>query len=92
VDLYRERAHLLAYLSAEYVSRMAVNDSDAPGWTVLYIHTPQGQMAWHIHSDDLDLFDHVLYAELEDTLVQWDGHDTIEKYKRLHSLIEDRNQ
>jgi hypothetical protein len=43
-------------------------------------------MSWHISADDLDLFDHVLFAELDDPAVQWDGHTTEAKYERLQIL------
>jgi hypothetical protein len=86
VNIYRERAYLVANLAARYPSYLACNDSDEPGWPVVYIHTPLGQMSWHISADDLDLFDHVLFAELDDPAVQWDGHTTEEKYERLQIL------
>jgi hypothetical protein len=82
-SLYRERAALVAHLAAVYPSAI-VHDADpeAPGWSVVFIHTPKGQMSWHLSGDDLDLFGHVLTS----TTDRWDGHTTEEKYERLAAL------
>lgn len=41
-------------------------DPAEPGWPVVYIQLPTGQVSWHV-------------PEYE---VPWDGHDTPEKYRR----------
>lgn len=80
--LYRERAHLVAYLAAVYPSVLAVGgDPVWPDYTVVYVTSPQGQLSWHIHKSDLDLFRHVPAGPAE-----WDGHDTDEKYRRLDAV------
>lgn len=81
-SVYRERAHLTAYLAALHPSVMVLDaDPEAPGWPVLYITLPTGQASWHISPDDLDLFHHVPIGT-----ATWDRHDTPEKYRRLDRL------
>jgi hypothetical protein len=82
VNIYRERAHLVAFLAAAYNSTIGFTDPDEPDWAVVTIDTPEGQMAWHISPDDMDLFGHV--SNYPDA--RWDGHTTEEKYERLRAL------
>lgn len=83
--LYRERAVLVANLSTRYPSVIAYNDPELPGWPVIYISTPKGQLSWHISRDDLHLFNlHIV--DPRSTHAQWDGHTTAEKYSRLEEL------
>lgn len=84
--LYRERAHLVAALAARYTSRLASNDENEPELAVLYVQTPAGQISWHIHPDDLDLFTRVPRVERQDALVTWDGHGKDEALARLLRL------
>lgn len=76
--VYRERAHLLAHLSALYPSHIQPDMSE-PDWPVLYISFPTGQCCWHLNDSDLDLFGHVPV----DVYEIWDGHTTDEKYERV---------
>lgn len=85
--LYRERAHLVAVLAARYPARLADNDEAEPELAVLYLHTPAGQITWHVHPDDLDLFAHVPWADGLDVLTMFDGHDKPEALARLQRLI-----
>lgn len=78
---YRERADLVAFLASVYPSQIA-DAPDAPGWAIVYVDTPTGQMSWHVASDDQDLFDHAV----ADHRATWDGHTTMEKYQRLDAL------
>lgn len=83
---YRERAQLVAYLAACYRSVIMHDaDLDAPGWSVIFIDTPSGQMSWHLHENDLDLFRHVPKI-LRHVPGPWDGHTADEKYRRLAEL------
>jgi hypothetical protein len=76
---YRERAHLVALLAAQYPSWCGV-DADAPDWPVVYVELPTGQCGWHISPDDwAELFAH-LSLVCDDG---WDGHSTEEKYRRI---------
>lgn len=81
--LYRERAHLVAFLATVYPSCVAYNDPLAPGWPVVFVETPEGQLSWHVSPLDLDLLVHVR----RDERVVWDAHSTEEKYARLARLV-----
>lgn len=84
-NVYRERAHLVAFLAKVYPSVIGYNDPHEPDWPVVYISTPQGQLSWHLSKNDLDLFDHVPQTGC----VTWDGHTTEQKYERLDRLTRD---
>lgn len=86
--VYRERAHLAAYVAARHPSRIAHNDPASPGWPVLYVDTPAGQLTWHLSADDLDLFPHVPVVDPDHPAARWDGHTTPEKYRRLGALTQ----
>jgi len=80
--VYRERAHLTAFLAACYPSVLCP-DQDDDGYLILYVDTPAGQLSWHVHVDDAeDLLGHVQ----EDEAAEWDGHTTEQKYERLDGL------
>lgn len=86
--VYRERAQFAAFLAHmfRHTSAMSRNDENWPGWWVLYVHTIEGQLSWHIHPDDMDLFAGIRKAAPEDPWAQWDEHSTEEKYARLGRL------
>ena len=87
-SIYRERAHLVAFLASIHNSVIGPS-SDAPGWFIVYIDTWDGQLSWHISPDDMDLFENVDMALGPfDPRMEWDGHTTEEKYKRLRKLTE----
>ncbi|TBO57539.1 hypothetical protein EYS09_22270 [Streptomyces kasugaensis] len=86
--VYRERAHLLAWLATAVSAVITpATDTDEPGWSLLYLTTPVGQMSWHIAPRDADLFEHVSHVATSDPRAQWDGHSTDEKYKRIRAHI-----
>lgn len=83
MDIYRERAHLVAYLASRYTSYLARPQDAEPGFTFcVYVASPAGQLSWHIADADLDLFTGIP----EQYPAQWDGHTTEEKYERLRAL------
>lgn len=84
INIYRERAHLVALLAALYPSHIGYTDPDEPDWPVVIIETPNGQMSWHIAPDDVDLFTHV--RPTDRACRGWDGHTTEEKYDRIRLL------
>lgn len=49
--------------------------------TIIFIDLPTGQVSWHIHDSERDLF-----RFLPEAANQWDGHDTEEKYQRVLRL------
>lgn len=85
MNVFRERAALVAFLTNIYPASIAYNDPDEPDWPVVYVETPEGQLSWHIHEDDLDLFNGVDIRRGADAPA-WDGHSTDEKYQRLSRL------
>ena len=52
-------------------------------WPIVFIHTPTGQVSWHIHKDDLADAG-VMWPDRDE---DWDGHTTAEKYARLRRFI-----
>lgn len=57
------------------------NDEETPGWPVIYVETPEGQVSWHVPATlieglTLPLFPHA-----------WDGHSSKEKRERLRKII-----
>lgn len=79
---YRERAHLVAVLAAHHPAVIVPAEPEMP---VLYLHTPVGQISWHLAPADLDLFEHVHQAPNR-TTVRWDGHTKQEALQRLRYL------
>jgi hypothetical protein len=82
---YEERNSLVAVLSKLWPSHRAQHPDD-PSWdaewrTIICIHSPVGQLTWHIHDSHRQLFAHLLDGESH-----WDGHSTAEKYQRLADL------
>jgi hypothetical protein len=57
-------------LKAGYPAGVAL-DPEAPGWPVVYIDLPTGQVSWHQPG----------YAR------PWDGHDAAEKYRRIRVFV-----
>lgn len=88
--VYRERARLAEFVASTHYGTtvMSKNDPAWPDFWVLYVHTLEGQVTWHIHELDADLFDWVEKVSGDHPWAQWDGHDTEEKYRRLERLGE----
>lgn len=84
MNVYSERAALVAFLAKIYPSVLAYNDPNEPDWPVLYVNTPEGQLSWHVHEDDMHLFNGI--DIVRDDPPTWDGHTTEEKYERLSRL------
>jgi hypothetical protein len=85
---YEERNKVVAALARLFPSGIA--KTAIPGWLedwhgCVYIDLPTGQVSWHYHDSQADLFE-----ELPAYNGQWDGHDTPEKYRRLASLAGDK--
>jgi hypothetical protein len=82
MDIHRERAQLVAFLSKMFPASKWIDERE-PAYPVIGIDSFAGQMSWHVHPDDMDLFDHVTEAGT------WDGHTTEEKYDRLARIGDD---
>jgi predicted metal-dependent hydrolase len=83
---YRERAHLLALIAAQYRSHIGHTDPAAPDWAVVTIELPTGQACWHISAADEELFQHVDQEPAR--AIAWDGHSTEEKYRHIDELTQ----
>lgn len=57
-----------------------LTDEAEPGWPVLYVDTPQGQVSWHLPAREVDAARWPVYPG------KWDGHDLEEKRRRLQAL------
>ena len=86
MSIYREREHLVAFLTTLYPSVGCYNNQEDPEYCVVYVETPVGQMAWQIHPDDMDLFEGLRIVQNHD----WDGHTTSEKYRKLQNFVQMR--
>lgn len=81
---YVERNRLVRFLAALFPS--GIRETTIEGWdpewnNCVYVDTPLGQMSWHYHDNQLELF-----ADLPPYEKPWDGHTTEEKYARLQRL------
>ncbi|RMB80124.1 hypothetical protein [Streptomyces shenzhenensis] len=77
---YRERAQLLAWLTALHPSTAVItasSDVDEDGWQLLYLVAGGWRMSWHIAPCDVPLFKHVTVVEPTDPRVQWDRHGAV---------------
>ncbi|WP_329271888.1 hypothetical protein [Streptomyces sp. NBC_01451] len=83
LDIYAERAHLLAVMVALFGGALSYTDPQTPDWPVLYVESPTGQLSWHIHPDDVWLFPNVPVVDN----YPWDKHTTRVKYKRVRNLV-----
>lgn len=86
--IYRDRSHILALLALHYSGHIAFSDPSTPTWPVLTLETPHGQMSWHIHPDQLELFGHVRRADDRLAAAAYDGHSTETKHDRIRSRVE----
>jgi len=55
-------------------------DPDEPGWPVLLIDLPTGQVSWHLPETEL-------CGEWPDYTKPWDGHDSELKRRRMDRFI-----
>ena len=83
---YTERNRLisaLAWMAIAFGWRAGVWASDEPGWNLVFVETPNGQLSWHYSDSEADLFE-----GLPPYIGPWDGHTTEEKYERLSNLFQ----
>ena len=78
-DAYGERNMLVAHLSKGYPSHLCRHEESdmdrEDDWrNIVCVHSPKGQLTWHLHDSEMPLFDH-----LDIDKNHWDGHDTAEK-------------
>ncbi len=88
---YTERNRVVAAFARMAQSQgwpVAIIKTDIPGWdpewhNCIFIETPFGQVSWHFHDDQRNLFPDTMVG----TGAIWDGHTTEEKYRRLDELV-----
>lgn len=81
--VYQERNRLVSFVSRCYPSYLAPAPDAEPGFNwIVFVETPEGQMSWHLHDDELELFNHCPRWQS----AAWDGHTTDLKYERLLAL------
>lgn len=82
---YTERNALVRALTKvwpSYLARHPEGEGWDPEWMwIVFVDSPAGQLCWHVHAGEVDMFDHL---EVRDN--NWDGHTTDQKYARLASL------
>lgn len=88
--VYRERNACVAAIATMAVQRgwdafLAADDQE-PGWHVVFLETPRGQLSWHVPERDLSLFSDLRVSD-RPSRMSWDGHTTPEKYQRLLDLM-----
>lgn len=54
-------------------------DPEQPEWPVVMIDLPNGQVSWHISRRDYKFY----FGFLHEYVGEWDGHDMVEKHKRI---------
>jgi hypothetical protein len=98
---YRERNQLVALLAAlaldkghssiswgAWLGKHVVKEGEdwEKDWmNIVFIETPSGQLSWHIHDSELELFKGIPVAT--ERSPKWDGHTTEEKYRRIRDLF-----
>jgi len=87
---YSERNQLVAALSKLFPSHLLIHPAADVTWeegwrTIVCIHLPAGQAAWHFHDSERHLLSHLKDSDVPEC-AGWDGHTTEEKYQRLSQL------
>lgn len=83
-EVYEERNRVVAALTGAFPSGTR-EDKNQPGWRIVYVDLPTGQVSWHYGEKDAHLF-----AHLPPYLKDYDGHTTEEKYRRVAAFAVSR--
>lgn len=83
--VYAERNKLVCALSKLWPAHLAQHPASDTSWdpnwrNIVCIHSPVGQLCWHIMDSELPMFEHLALKAND-----WDGHTTEQKYERLAS-------
>lgn len=83
---YTERNQLVAFMSRLYPAHLSQHPESDKEWQdewrwIVCIHSPAGQLTWHIHISEKKWFNH-----LKEKPDHWDKHTTPQKYARLRRL------
>ena len=90
---YAERDKLVALLASlfpSWIARHPDNEAWEDDWRwIVFVELPAwGQLSWHIHDSELEMFKKVLLQTKDDPSRPWDGHTTEEKYQRVLGFAE----
>jgi len=90
-NAYSERNKLVQFLSLIYPAHMKRHPPEDVEWeddwrNIVCIHSPMGQLTWHIHDSEAGMFGHLNVKPDPFADCEWDGHTTEEKYQRLLSI------
>ena len=85
-NAYAERNELIAFMTTLYDSHLCRHPDSDKEWEdewrwIVCIHSPAGQLTWHVHQTELPKFYHLKVEENH-----WDGHTTEEKYERIRQI------
>lgn len=76
ISLIAKMAQAMGYVAG--LGKHEGPDSDPEFQDIVFIDLPSGQVSWHVHKDEMYLFDFLpTYAG------KWDGHSTSVKYNRV---------
>jgi hypothetical protein len=78
---YAQRNMLVGALSKLFPAWLRVDASNLD-WPVVMIQLPTGQVSWHITEQER----YSVFAHLEPGDTAWDGHDDVEKWRRVAGL------
>lgn len=87
-SVYEDRARLIAFLSALYPSVLTRDEEAVPGWWVVFVDTPSGQLTWDVAPEHMEHFGHVERVAPTDMRALWDGHTRQDRNDRIDDLIE----
>lgn len=88
-NAYWERNQLVRYISTLFPSWIETHPKEDFTWdkkwgNIIFIQFPQGLYSWHIHTEELQYFEHLSFREGN----SWDGSSTEDKYKSLREKID----
>lgn len=84
MDIYSERAHLLALLAEHYAADIYQDPDEEQGFSnVLALKINDRWLTWHISDSDLHLFPSINRSSTS----LWDGHTTEEKYQHIADIV-----
>lgn len=90
-NAYWERNQLVALVSKLYPSHLARHPDSDTTWeddwrTIICVHSPAGQLTWHIHDNHRKYFEHLNKKSEQFADCKWDGHTTQQKYRRIRNI------
>jgi hypothetical protein len=81
---YAERDKLVTLISKVFPAHLERHPDSDTTWDddwrwIVFVELPTGQCSWHIHDNELQMFEHLQYLKTQ----SWDGHTTEQKYERV---------